>query len=298
MRYNNNRGGLGNLTKTQKKGLGRLLNRINLKLRPKLILTLLVAKVLPIILITVVALTQIVSLGQILRGIAVTDSTNALNNGARESIERLTTDTAAEIAEFLHQRDQDVLLLASLVPSDATYKAFSENRNGKLMKQGEWVLSEDGMSWVEKDPYQYAGPDYVSTNKENNDELNGSSFNYRAPEFFTRYTEYAPLYDEVTYIDLNGSEVYKYVSPNSTKKNYLMNPNKVNVSDKANTYVKAEGYFEELKKLRPGEIYVSDVIGAYVDTNYIGMYTPGVLKNNVPATHPNYDLLQETAKLP
>ncbi|MCL2548016.1 MAG: response regulator, partial [Symbiobacteriaceae bacterium] len=63
------------------------------------------------------------------------------------------------------------------------------------------------------------------------------------------------------------------------------------------TYVKAEGYFEELRKLAPGEIYVSDVIGAYVGTNYIGMYTPGVLKN-VPTTHPNHAQLQEIANLP
>lgn len=29
----------------------------------------------------------------------------------------------------------------------------------------------------------------------------------------------------------------------------------------SNTYVRAETYFAELKKLKPGEIYVSDVIG-------------------------------------
>jgi len=284
--------------KKQTKGLGRLLNSINLKLRPKLILTLLVVKVFPIILITVVALTQLTSLGHILRDIAVTDSTNALNDGARESIERLTTDTAAAVSDFLYHRDQDMLLLANLTPSDGAYKIFSENRNGKMMKQGEWALAGDGMSWEEKDPYIYDGTLNVSTNKENNDELNGSSFNYRAPEFFDKYHVDAPLYDEVTFIDLSGNEIYKYTAPNSTKTHYPLNPNKVNVSDKANTYVKAEGYFGELKKLHPGEIYVSDVIGAYVGTNYIGMYAPGVLLNNVPATHPNYDILQKTAMLP
>jgi signal transduction histidine kinase/CheY-like chemotaxis protein/HAMP domain-containing protein len=38
--------------------------------------------------------------------------------------------------------------------------------------------------------------------------------------------------------------------------------------------VKAETYFAELKNLKPGEIYVSDVIGAYVRSRLIGMYTP------------------------
>ena len=292
-----------NTRENYSKGLGRILNRINLKLRPKLILIFLLVKVIPIILLTIIAWNQIVSLGHLLRGIAVADSTKALNDGARETIERLTTDTAAAVADFLSQRDQDVLLLANITPSDKTYKDFSENRNGKLVKQGEWELSADGMSWVEKDPYIHSESADVSSNKENNDELYGSSFNYRAPEFFEKYHEYVPLYDEVTFLDLNGNEIYKYVSPDSRKKNYPLSTNKVNVSNKANTYVKAESYFNELKDLRPGEIYVSDVIGAYVGTNYIGMYTPGVLKAlpEKPATgapHPNRDLLVEIGNLP
>jgi len=278
------------------KGLGRLLNRMNLKLRPKLILIFLVVKVIPIILLTVIAWNQIASLGNLLRNIAVEDSTNALNDSARENIERMTTDVAKDVAEFLQQRDKDILLLAELEPSDEIYRTFSDTKLGNLIHQGEWILAEDGMSWIEKDPYAYTGPNDVSTNKENNDELHGSSFNYRAPEFF-QYDE-VPLYDEITFIDTNGNEVYKYVNPESPKTNYPLNPQKVNVADKVNTYVKAEGYFEELKKLQPGEIYVSDVIGAYVGTNYIGMYTPGVLLNNVPQTHPNYDLLQEIGNLP
>ena len=282
--------------KNQSKGFGQFLNHIKLKLRPKLILIFLVVKVVPIILLTAIALSQMISLGHILRDIAVEESTKALNDGARESIERMTTDTASAVADFLKQRDQDVLLLARLTPSDAAYKDFSETRNGMLTKRGEWVLAEDGMSWIEKNPYVYAGPVNVSVNKENNDELYGRSFNYRKPESFN-YDE-APLYDEITFIDLDGNEIYKYDDPGSGKKNYPLNSDKVNVSDRLNTYVKAETYFEELKSLKPGEIYVSDVIGAYVGTNYIGMYAPGVFKNNVPETHPNYALLQEISDLP
>jgi len=285
------------------RGYTKFINRINLKLRSKLILIFLVVKIIPIILLTVIAWLQIVSLGRILRQIAVEDSTKALNASARESIERLTTDTAAAIADFLHQRDQDVLLLASLAPSDEAFKSFSDSRNSMLMKQGDWTLSADGMTWVEVDPYIYDNLTSVSTNRENNDELNGSGFNYRAPEFFNLYREFAPLYDEVTFIDTDGNEIYKYVSDNSIKKNYPMNPAKVNVSDRLNTYVRAETYFPELKKLAPGEIYVSDVIGAYVGTNYIGMYTPGVLKSlpENPASgapHPNRDELVRIGNLP
>ena len=292
-----------NNSENRLRGYTRFLNRINLRLRSKLILIFLVVKIIPIILLTVIAWFQIVSLGQILRQIAVEDSTKALNASARESIERLTTDTASAIADFLHQRDQDILLLASLPPSDEAYKSFSDSRNSMLMKQGDWTLSADGMTWVEVNPYVYENLTGVSTNRENNDELNGSGFNYRAPEFFNLYREYAPLYDEVTFIDTAGNEIYKYVSDRSGKKNYPMNPAKVNVSDRLNTYVRAESYFTQLKKLAPGEIYVSDVIGAYVGTNYIGMYTPGVLKSlpENPASgapHPNRDELVRIGNLP
>ncbi|MCL2059762.1 MAG: response regulator [Oscillospiraceae bacterium] len=291
---------MDNHLKKHSRGLGRFLNRIQLMLRPKLIIIFMVVKVVPIILLTVVAWSQIMSLGHLLRNIAVADSTKALNDSARENIERMTTDAAAAVASFLYQRDQDVLLLASLPPSDDAYRAFSENRNGLLLKQGEWDLSEDGKSWVSMDPYIYGGTADVSTNNENNDELHGSSFSYRPPEFHERYRVYAPLYDEITFIDTDGNEIYKYVSPDSTKKHYPLTQNKLNVSDKKNTYVKAEGYFAELARLRPGEVYVSDVIGAYVGTNYIGVYAPGVLSDpeKVTDAHPNKDALREIAGLP
>jgi len=272
--------------------------KMRLRLRAKLILIFVTVMLIPIIILTVITWNQILSLGYLLRDISVTDATSALNDGARDNIERMTTDTAAAVAEFLYQRDQDVLLLSKLMPSDEAYMVFSENRNGNLMTMGDWVLADDGMSWVEVNPFVYDGPLNVSSNRENNDKLLGSSFNYRPPDFFDHYHEMFPLYDEITFIDMDGKELFKYVNQETTKINYPMNPEKLDVSNRANTYVKAETYWEELKNLQPGEIYVSDVIGAYVGTNYIGMYTPGVLKNNVPQTHPNYDILQEAANLP
>ena len=287
---------------------GRLMNRLNLKLRPKLILIFLVVKVIPIILLTIVAFIQIASLGNILRDQAVDDSTKALNDSARENIERLTTDTAEAVSEFLYQRDDDIRTLSGLLSGarlnrgdpgaiNEVLRIFAEGKKSKVMRRREWVIAADGMSWVEKEPYVYDSPTDMSTNRENNDVLLGSSFNYRAPDYFLQFQDYLPLYDEVTYIDLAGNEIAKYVTPNSPKKNYPLQQERVNVADKSHTYVKAENYFRELGKLKPGEIYVSDVIGAYVGTNYIGMYTPGALRN-VPATHPNYRLLQEIAELP
>ncbi|MCL2662875.1 MAG: ATP-binding protein [Oscillospiraceae bacterium] len=298
------------------RGPGRLLNRINLKLRPKLILIFLAATVVPIVLLTTIALSQIMFLGNTLRGIAVNDATNALSDGSRESKERLTTDLTMAVAGFLRQRDNDILLLADLASQasqeisvqsvrDRNFSgliAFSDNKQGMLVHPGEWVISDDGMTWVEVDPFRFAPADNVSQNVENNDELFGSAFRNRPPEFFGQYQENVPLYDEITFVDLNGYEIFKYINPDSKKIHYPLNPNPVDISDRYNTYVRAENYWEELQSLQRGGIYVSSVIGAYVGTNYIGMFTPGVLTSEDPAimnqNHPNLEELRRIGNLP
>jgi len=282
-------------------GLGRLFNRINLNLRPKLILIFLISKVVPLALLTVIALTQIRVLGNVLRDIAVQDAERALNDGSRENLERLTTDLALEVASFLDQRDNDILLLASLPRDLEVYKSFSDNKHGRLVKPGEWIISEDNMTWVEKVPFEFYEADNISTNIENNDVLYGSSFRNRPPEFFEQYFESAPLYDEITFIDLNGNEIVKYTNPHSTKIHYPLNPGMVNISDNKNTYVRAENYWNDMQNLKRGEIYVSDVIGAYVGTDFIGMLTPGVLLSEdqsvINQAHPKIDELRRAGAL-
>jgi len=284
-------------TQREQKVTVSMVKKRGLKLRAKLIMIFIAVMIIPVAILMVLTMNQIVTLGYALRNISVTDATIALNDNARDNLERMTTGTASDVAAFLYQRDQDIRLLSQLMPTDEAYMVFSTSRNSKLMTMGEWAIANDGMSWVELDPFVYEGSLDVSTNRENNDVLFGSSFNFRPPEFFEHYRKFFPLYDEITFIDLEGQEVAKYVNPNTTKVNYPMNPEKVNVSDKTNTYIRAETYWEDLLNLRPGEIYVSDVIGAYVGTNFIGMYTPGAMKN-APQTHPNYDALQEMADLP
>ena len=251
--------------------LNRLWNGLKLGMRAKLILIFLIVKVIPLVLLLAMACGQIMKLGDILKEIAVSDSAEALNDSAIENIERMTTDTAQKVADFLYSRDDDILFAAQLEPAEENYRSFVESKTGRLIKTGQWVLAPDGKSWVpaETEAYASTGTGGVSTNSENDDM---DSFHYRQPEAF----EYknVPLYDEIAFIDLDGNEIEKYVTPNSTKVNYPMDYNLKNISHKENTFVKAETYFDKLKELEPGEIYVSDVIGAYVGSNYIGMYVP------------------------
>jgi PAS domain S-box-containing protein len=257
-------------------------------------------KVIPLILLAVIAVLQFQTLNSIITertallntnmnqtlsttgDIAVLDSVSALNASAIESIERMTTDTAQSVANFLYGRDSDILYVATLPQNDDFYKNFINSKTGKIIDTSdtEWIVTTDDSGvdvWTLKSTKE-TKEIVTSTNSENNDR---DGFNYREPDTI-KYID-VPLYDEITYINLEGLELYKAVSNKSTKINYPLSQQKSNISTIStlgtyeNTYVKSESYWPDLLKLKPGEIYVSDVIGAYVGSNYIGMYTESVV---------------------
>ena len=247
----------------------KIWNNLGAGMQAKLIFIFLIVMTIPLITLTIFAWTQINTLSDLVREIAVEDATEALTDSAIESLERMTTDTAKSVADFLYRRDDDILYIAGLEPSEDNYRHFLDSMNGKVVKAGQWQLAPDGSEWIPLETNEPQNRTNVSSNPENND-MEG--FTYRSPDQF-QYEE-IPLYDEITFVDLNGIEQIKIVAAGSPKINYPLNPEKRDVSDSHNTYVKAEHYFEALQELKPGEIYVSDVIGAYVGSNYIGMYTP------------------------
>lgn len=260
---------------------GSFLSKMGFGMRAKLIIIFLLIKVIPLVLLTYIAWRQFGLLGSELGmrtqelaakmndsltrtgKIAVDDSVEAMNARATEDIERMTTDTAQRVAGFLYGRDDDILSIAMLGPSEENYGYFIESRLAKLIKNGDWELAANGASWI---PVTKSSPNLTAGSVFSSNRENDLSFRYREPDAFEY--EKRPLYLEATFIDLDGNELVKTVtSPR-------MDPALKNVSDRLNTYVKSETYFEDLKELRPGEIYVSDVIGAYVPSRFIGMYTP------------------------
>jgi hypothetical protein len=258
--------------------LERLIARLGFGMRAKLILIFVVIKVIPLVILTLLAWRQASFLGKELihqtrqlsvdvnraltktGTLAVNDSVKALNDFATEDIEWISTDMAHQVANFLYERDGNILFAAGLAPNEGAYRHFIENRRGLLIKPGKWELAPDGKSWVSAETPP-ARSQAESSNREND-----QNFRYRPPDTFE--TENRPLYLEMTYINLEGNELVKVTS------SPRMDSRRKNVADRHNTYVKAETYFEELKNLKPGEIYVSEVIGAYVPSRLIGIYTP------------------------
>ena len=123
----------------------------HLSLRTKLIWLFVVIKVLPLLLLAVLAWEGFRLLGDRVQrqteqltgdvrltvgGMAETlsrQAQEALNARAREELERLTTDTARRVAEFLYSRDVDIQQAARLAPSPAMYSLFMAGRTRHLV---------------------------------------------------------------------------------------------------------------------------------------------------------------------
>ncbi len=196
----------------------------------------------------------------------VDDSIRALDLHSREAIESVTTDTAREIANFLYDRDTDIRRAAKLAPSENAYREFIAERTRVLYAHGPWQLAQDGKSWVPAAPVSREAKVTRTVLSDN-----ARDFHTRAPEYLGE-KEIRPLFVEMTFIGLDGQEKIKVTSGSLTEKSLK------NVVHRSNTFIGAETYFAELKKLKPGEIYVSDVIGAYVPTHLIGPYLPESLE--------------------
>jgi diguanylate cyclase (GGDEF)-like protein len=196
---------------------------------------------------------------------AVDDAVNALDNRARDEIEHLTTDTAIRVADFLYARDADILYAATLTPDANAYRNFAERQRRDLIVHGKWRLNAEGSDW---EPENTPSADAYEAKPGSRD--NAANFHYRSPSALQK--DNLPIYLEMTFVGLDGKETVKVTtSPR-------VSPELKDVSQRRNTYAKAETYFAALKRLKPGEIYVSSVIGAYVGSQIIGKFTPPTAK--------------------
>jgi signal transduction histidine kinase len=195
------------------------------------------------------------------------ESVKALDDRAREELERLTTDTARSVADFLYDRDRDILLVARIEPNEALYRAFVEGRQRNVTEIGRWRLGPDGKGWVPEDGGEKTARTATPSNEENRQD-----FHSRPKEAVLR-TVPRPLYHEITFVDTSGREKLK------VSETGLLSRELRDVSRKENTWCKAEGYFAELKKLKLGQIYVSEVVGPYVGSRIIGPVTPDKAKS-------------------
>ena len=255
----------------------------SLGLRAKLVLIFVAIKLVPLVLLAWLAWSAAQQLGLALGSQAAgmadnmvgairevgnkvtTDAIKALDDRSREGMERLTTDIARSLAAFLYDRDNDIRTVAQLEPAEAVYRQYLNSQVREHFAHGAWKLAADGSKW---EPVTPGKPDPLSV-ADAHQALpdNARSFSARPPEYLGERT-LRPLYLELSFIDPDGRERVKV----QTSK--LLPAGLRDVSQRGNTFVKAETYWPELKRLKPGEIYVSEVIGAYVGSHVVGPYTP------------------------
>lgn len=170
---------------------------------------------------------------------AILDSVSQLDKKATQAIEQLTLHLAQRIADFLYERDRDLLMLAAMPPDPAimlnVYKACQRpiithqsnvlGPESSTLSPIDWLNAENRVSW-----------------------------RHRPPDQFKK--EVKPIYKEITFVDLNGMEKIK-IADNA------ISDNLADISRVENTYCKAETYFAQLGELKKGDIYISRVIGAY-----------------------------------
>ncbi len=173
--------------------------------------------------------------------ISIKDSVRALDIKSTEAIELRTVELAHRIADFLHERDNDILMLSTFAPSSRHYLAIYNTLNRDVIATDSAALSE-----LER----MAPATITSSNPENSPQ-----WRHTPPLNFKRVAR--PLYKEITFVDLQGHEQIKVA-------NGRLSANLIDVTKAKNTYCKAEDYFRHVKLLKKGEIYVSNVVGAYV----------------------------------
>ncbi|WP_152018422.1 sensor histidine kinase [Aliarcobacter butzleri] len=248
----------------------------NLSIKIKLIIIFILIKIIPLLFVSYIAYEGILKLEQYLNkstnflynqskevisntaNASIEDSIKILDKKSQESLEKLSNEIALNIANFLYERDRDLILLSKLELNQKVLDSFFEAKTKEITIHDEYYYDNETNSYKTKEEIKKVERDKKTANLKDNEK----EFNYIDPIDFK--TKNIPIYKEISFFDLQGNEKYKVSTINNQK---------VNVSDSKNTFIKAEKYFDEIQKLNKNEIYVSDVIGEYIGTKVIGLFT-------------------------
>ena len=162
------------------------------------------------------------------------------------------------MANFLYERDKDILFLSKLDINYDVLRFFNDSKKKTILLQENYYYDETTNTYKTNEDLKVEERDKKTANLIDNKK----EFNFIDPINFSK--KEIPIYKEITFFDLRGNEKYKVSS---------INEEKLNIFNKKNTYVSSETYFNEISKLEKNEIYVSDVIGEYVGTKVIGTFT-------------------------
>lgn len=248
----------------------------NLSIKVKLISLFVIIKIIPLLLIAYIAYIGVINLEKYVQNntrhlfyknkeiilntanASIEDSIKNLDKKSQFAIERISFEIANKVADFLYERDKDILFLSKIPLNNEILKKFYETKKRNIIIHEDYIYDEKTNKWISSQlPSKMKRLSNKSELKDNEKE-----FNFTDPLILQKKS--IPIYKEISYFDLDGNEIYKVSQINKKLKN---------ISNKKNTYINSETYYKELEKLKKDEIYVSHVIGEYVKSNIVGPFT-------------------------
>lgn len=249
------------------------MGKITIKL--KLILLFVLIKILPLLLIAFIAYEGAIKLDNYVQkstrylfnknkeiilntaNASIEDSIKNLDKKSQLSLERLSYELANKVADFLYERDKDILFLSNIDLSQKIINSFYNAKQREIISHEKYQYNYKTDAWEStKEPKKELRDKRTALLEDNKKE-----FNYTDPLQLNK--KLIPIYKEVSYFDLKGKEIYKTSQ---------INKKLLDLSKKENTYINSESYFQKIKELKKNEIFVSDVIGEYIPSKVIGTF--------------------------
>ena len=193
---------------------------------------------------------------------SVHDIIKSLDHKSQENLEKMSVSLANSVAEFLYERDNDILFLSKLPLKSYNQdllESFSSSKLKNIFVHEEYIYDDNLNTWISSN-----APTSLNERKKIDVILKDNEKEFHFVDPVNLKTKEIPIYKEVTLFDLNGKELYKVSNIKKEKKD---------ISNSKNTYCKAEDYFSKIQDLKNGEIFVSDVIGEYVSSKVIGTFS-------------------------
>ena len=193
----------------------------NLTIKFKLILLFVVIKIIPLLLIAYIAYSGAVELENYVQestrflfnknkeivlntaNASIEDSIKNLDKKSQYSLERSSFDIATNVANFLYERDKDLIFLSKLSINNEILESFFNTKQRDIIVHEPYVYDEQTNNWISSITLnKIERTKTTATLKDNEKE-----FNYTDPVEYK--IESIPIYKEVVYFDLNGKELYK-----------------------------------------------------------------------------------------
>ena len=190
----------------------------NLSIKLKLIIIFLLIKILPLLFIVYIAYEGVIKIDEYLTkstnylynqskeiiintaNASIEDSIKNLDKKSQESLEKVSYEIANQVANFLYERDKDILFLSKLDLNDSVLKSFYESKKREITIHDKYFYDENSNNYKTNEELNVEQRDKKTATLKDNEK----EFNYIDPIKYQ--TKVLPIYKEISFLDLNGVE--------------------------------------------------------------------------------------------